>query len=314
MALEPPPAGTALDPAATERAIRDAVVAHRSVRDVVIGTGPDAADYLHGQLSQVIDGLAVGASTRSLLLSPQGRIDSWLRVTRVAPESFWLDVDHGFGEAMLTRLERFKLRTKVSFELLELPMIEVRGPDTPPMHGPDPAGADGIGTAAIDVALCWHGLPGFDRIGRSVTAPAGVPLGDPVAFEVARLRWGIPRMGAELAEKTIPAEVPGLVEASVDFTKGCYVGQELVARVDSRGNNTPRRLWGLRSAETGATPSVGAVVLEAGDEVGVVTSVAPTADGGFVALASLRRAFDAPRPVVVDGALADVQVLGGALG
>ncbi len=308
--------GVVLDHAATEQAIRDTVVARRTVRDVVVASGPEAAAYLHGQLSQDITGLAIGASTRSLLLSPQGRIDAWMRVTRVGSETFWLDLDPGFGDDALARLARFKLRTKATFERQEWSMIEVRGPGTPQrtITGPD---LDEPGAAApdsVDAELCWTGVTGFDRIGASVQLPAGVPLGDPAAFEVARLQSGLPRMGAELGEKTIPAEVPGLVEASVDFTKGCYVGQELVARVDSRGNNTPRRLWALRSDRPAATPAVGAVVSDDGTEIGVVTSAAPTADGGYVALASLGRVFTAARPVLVDGSPADVQALGGALG
>ena len=98
-------------------------------RDVVLATGPDAATFLQGQLSQDVAGLAVGASAWSLLLQPQGKIDAWLRVTRRGEDAFALDVDGGYGAAVIARLNRFKLRTKCELEhLTDWRCLAVRGP------------------------------------------------------------------------------------------------------------------------------------------------------------------------------------------
>src|SRR6476620_3923120 len=81
-------------------------------RDFVAVSGPDAATFLQGQLSQDVAGLAVQSAARSYLLEPTGKVGAWLVVTRLADDSFLLDVDPGFGDAVATRLQRFKLRTK----------------------------------------------------------------------------------------------------------------------------------------------------------------------------------------------------------
>ena len=104
-------------------------------------------------------------------------------------------------------------------------------------------------------------------------------------------------MGAELTEKTIPAEA-GIVARTVSFTKGCFTGQELVARIDSRGGNVPRHLRGVVVDE--ATPPVGASLIVGDREVGTLTSVAPGPAGvGVVALAYVRRDVDPPAGVEV---------------
>ena len=90
----------------------------------------------------------------------------------------------------------------------------------------------------------WGGFTGYDLLGPSPRRPEpATPVG-PAAYEAVRVEAGFPRHGSELDERTIPAEA-GLVEATVSFTKGCYTGQELVARIDSRGSNVPRRLRGF---------------------------------------------------------------------
>src|SRR5579862_3131885 len=96
-------------------------------RDVVRVSGPDAVSYLQGQMSQDIEGLAPGGSAWSLVLQPQGKIDAWVRVTRVGTDEALLDIDGGFGAALLARLQRFKLRTKADLEPLAWRCIAVRG-------------------------------------------------------------------------------------------------------------------------------------------------------------------------------------------
>ncbi len=99
-------------------------------RDVVLAEGPDAAAFLQGQLSQDVERLPVGAAAWSFVLQPQGKVDAWFRVHRTGDETFELDVDEGWGEALVTRLERFKLRTRCEFTLEpSVPVLAVRPPD-----------------------------------------------------------------------------------------------------------------------------------------------------------------------------------------
>jgi folate-binding protein YgfZ len=119
------------------------------------------------------------------------------------------------------------------------------------------------------------------------------------AYEVVRIEAGIPAMGAELTDRTIPAET-GIVELTVSFTKGCFTGQELVARIDSRGGHVPRRLRAVVLPET--TPPAGASVLAGDKPVGTLTSVAPAPAGGSVALAYISRDVEPPASAIVSWA------------
>jgi tRNA-modifying protein YgfZ len=276
------------------RAFRESAGAVELPRDFVRAAGPDAVSFLQGQLSQDVAGLATGGSTWALLLQPQGKVVAFLRVLRMGEEEYVLETDAGFADAVVERLTRFKLRVKADLEPLAWTCVAVRGPRA---HDLVEGG----------VVADWPGLPGADLVGESVSAPEGVPLCSMEAYEAVRIEAGIPVMGKELDESTIPEEA-GVVQRSVSFTKGCYTGQELVARIDSRGGNVPRRLRGLvveSSAPAGAT-------LEAdGKEVGRVTSVAWSPGlGSTVALAYVRRAVEPPAEVVVtwDGGSAPARV------
>jgi len=249
-------------------------------RDVVRIEGPDAEAYLQGQLSQDVSELAVGDSGWTFVLQPQGKVDAWFRLTRVGDEAYEADVDARFGEALLARLQRFLLRTKAELTLSTVPMVAVRG--TASVDVPD-------GARAVDPA--WPGIDGVDLLGTD-QLPAGVEPWTLEELERARIECGVPAMGAELTESTIPAEA-GVVERSVSFTKGCFTGQELVARIDSRGGNVPRHLRGI--VADGHLP-VGADVEVDGKVVGQVTSSVPDR-----ALAYVARAVEPPAEATVDG-------------
>jgi aminomethyltransferase len=130
--------------------------------------------------------------------------------------------------------------------------------------------------------------------------PVGAVRCDAEAWEVARIEAGVPAGGREVTGSTIAAEA-GLVDRTVSFTKGCFTGQELVARLDARGSNVARHLWGVVVAG-GARPPVGAAVWTAdgAHEVGALSSVAwSEARGAAVALATLQRRVAPPEPVLV---------------
>jgi folate-binding protein YgfZ len=267
------------------QAFRTSAGAIELPRDFVRATGPDVTSFLQGQLSQNVAVLAPDASTWALLLQPQGKVTAFLRVLRVGEEEFVLETDAGFAPAVIERLNRFKLRVKCDLDPLAWRCLAVRGPKAHDL-------------VAAGVVADWPGLPGRDLVGESPEVPAGVAMCGMDAYEAVRIEAGIPVMGRELDEGTIPAEA-GVVDMSVSFTKGCYTGQELVARIDSRGGNVPRRLRGL-VLEAGPAP-VGATVQADGKEVGKLTSVAfsPGLDA-TVALAYVRRAVEPPAEVVVE--------------
>jgi tRNA-modifying protein YgfZ len=233
-------------------------------RDAVQVSGPDALTYLQGQISQELRPLAVGASRWTLLLQPNGRVDVLARVWRTDDDTYVLDTDAGFGDELLARINRFKIRVKADVESLAWRCLAVRGTDGEAI----PGGA---------VVGWWD--RDFDLLGPDPQPPDGIPAASATELEAARIDAGWPAMGAEIVPgEQIPAET-GVAAVAVDFKKGCYPGQELVERMDSRGAEAPRRLRILTVAE-GAKP--GDPVLDDGREVGTLTSVCGTRALGYV--------------------------------
>jgi len=278
-----------------------AVVA-RTTRDVLTVSGPDAVTWLQGQLSQDVAALSPGEVAWTFILAPQGKVDGWGRVARTADDTLRIDVDAGAGDAWSARLQRFKLRTKADVELAtDVATVAVRGalPATVPERAL-PAGWPG--TDGVDI------LDGGDDVVVALVADGATEI-DEAALDALRIRAGAPRWGAELDADTIPATVgQWAIDAAVSFTKGCFTGQELVARIDSRGGNVPRRLAGL--VVDGPPPSVGTQVTVDGGPAGTVTSSAPDiATGGSVALAYVPRGIDVPATAEVGGRPAGLTAL-----
>jgi folate-binding protein YgfZ len=250
-------------------------------RDFVRVAGPDAEAFLQGQLSQDVTGLT---RAWSFLLQPSGKVDALLRVHGIAADEFVLETDAGWGEHVVARLRKFLLRTKA--EIAPLPdwrCLTVRG-----VAGDDPL----------------PGLPGSDAVGPAadVTPPDDVAQGSDDEWERLRIMAGVPKMGAELTDATIPAEAgQWWIDRAVSFTKGCFTGQELVARIDSRGGHVPRPIRGVRL--DGPAPA-GAPVVHDGKDVGVLTSVS-----GDVGLAPVSRAVEPGAGVTVGGVAARIEAL-----
>lgn len=249
--------------------------------DVLQVSGADSMTYLQGQISQDIANLAPGDAAYSFVLQPTGKVETLTRIHRTGPQTFVLDTDAGFGLALAARLNRFKIRVDVAIDTLAWRGIAVRGaPSRPP--------------AALQA---WGLDDAFDLVGEDVQAPAGLRQATQTELELARIEAGWPAMGREIIDTTIPAETGHLVALAVSFTKGCYPGQELVERMDSRGSAAPRLVRRLRGA---GTATVGTEILHGAKVVGSITSVA-VAGAGWVALASVARAVQAGDTVSVDG-------------
>ena len=259
----------------------DTSLAVRRQRDVVAVVGPDARTYLQGQLSQDVEALEVGGSAETFLLQPAGKVDAWMRVSRLADDHFLLDVEEGFGPQVVARLTRFLLRTDCTVQEVQWDLLTVLDAEASAFSPP-------VGGLAL--AVEWPGLVAVDLLGPSVELPAGLAEGSSRDWEARRIAAGIPAMGSEMDSTTIPGST-GVVERSASFTKGCYTGQELVARVNSRSAGTPTRI--VRAVGSGPAPAVGSDVTVDSDPAGHLTSVATLGDG-FVALVSVRRAVATP--------------------
>jgi folate-binding protein YgfZ len=269
-------------------------VVDTSERGAVLVSGPDAWSYLQSLVSADLDTVGDGQGVHSLLLTPQGKLDVDFRLLRVGDE-VWLDCDPGFGEQLAASLLRFRIRVKcdVTDRTGEWGSLAIRGPNAidavSALDAQVPASAHShvpFEDAAV-VRTPWPGGDGFDVIGPAATvakaadrlSAAGVPACSTEAYEALRIELGVPRQGYDLDEKTIPQEAFLELDA-VSFSKGCFLGQELVCRIDTRGR-VNRYLRRLTAIEDGRPPRGAEIV--AGDKVvGTVTSSASTGALGYV--------------------------------
>jgi folate-binding protein YgfZ len=252
-----------------------------SHRDVVTISGPDRLTWLHSLTTQFLEGLQPGVHTEVLLLSPQGRIEHGFSGVDDG-ETFWAHTEPGSGAALVEFLDRmrFMLRVEVSLVTEEWAVI---------------------------------GLPGLDWkiVPRASLADLPAELGDPVglwAWEALRIEAGRVRVGLDTDEKTIPNEV-GLLGIAVHLDKGCYRGQETVARVHTLGR-PPRRLVLLHlDGSVDHVPAHGAEVTLDGVRVGFIGSAARHHELGPIALAVVKRNVDPAATLLADGVAASQELL-----
>jgi folate-binding protein YgfZ len=254
----------------------------RSDRGFVSVTGPDTFSFLQALVSADLDPLADGDAVHSLLLAPQGKLDVDFRLLRVGPEEVWLDCAPGFGAQLTSSLTRFRIRVKAEIvdRSGDFGMLSHIGDD-----GRDAVVPDGVHR----IETAW----GFDLVGPADTLPDVGVLVDPVAYDAWRIEQAIPVQPDDVDDTTIPQEA-FLEQDAVSFTKGCFIGQELVCRIDSRGhvNRFLRRVADI----DGDWPPVGAEIVVDGKVVGALTSVAP-AELPTGALGYVRREVEPPSAV-----------------
>jgi folate-binding protein YgfZ len=246
--------------------------------------GPDAAGFLHGLLSNDVEGLAPGAATRALLLDAKGHVQADLRVRRDAADAFTLVVAPEAAALVAGLLERYHFSED----------LELLGPEEAETVTL-PAGAAGAGASAVPSILPGAVEEIVDDAAAAVAA-SGLPEAPAEALEMARVAAGAARVGVDTGAATLVQEA-ALEDDAVSFEKGCYLGQETVARVRYRGR-VNRRLRGLLL--DGGPPATGGRVLLGGREVGRMTSAAATPDLGPVGLAILRREAEGGAEVEVE--------------
>lgn len=290
---------------------------HGAVLEV---TGADAAAFLHGQLTADAEGLAVGAGAEALLLSPKGRLVGVGYLLRPQPQRFLYLIDARVWDAVVERLVRFHLRVDCDISGDDdLAVWSLIGPSSDDVVaaalGPDavppsdalsvvevPAlGDDAVAVRAREGALGGIHLAGV--VGRP-ELPGAVEAAD-AAVDARRVELCLPRFGVDYDEATIPHDA-NLVPRAVDLDKGCYVGQELVERIWSRGhaNWAPRS---VRFASDAAVPASGASVAAGDKEVGHLTTTAwCPAWGAPGGLGLLRAEIELGAVVSVDGVPAAV--------
>lgn len=289
--MTPPATGLSIDDG--YRALAGGRAGVRRSAEVAWVEGPDAASFLHGLLTQDITGLTAGETTPALLLDARGRIRVQMRVRRDGAEAFTLLLREGSGGRLVDALTDFHFSED----------LDVLGPEPATLltlAGVDRESAGALGDLVIDGEV-----PGtVDLLTEDPDAAltglgaVSVPEG---SLEVRRIEAGVPIVGIDTADTTLVQEA-GLETLAVSFDKGCYLGQETVARIAHRGG--VRRLLRGLSLDRAVRP--GAAVLHEGREVGHATSVGVSPAHGPVALAILRTEAEPGDEVRVAGATAEV--------
>lgn len=252
-----------------------------SNREVFRISGPDRLTYLHSMTTQYFDGLQPGLLTKALLLSPQGHLEHEF-VGVDDGDSFLAHTEPGAAQALIGFLDSMKFMMRVEF-------------------------------TAEDLAVCWRPTSGgvydvFERDRLAAYAEAAGPAAGRWAFDALRIARGEPRFGADTDHRSIPNEL-GLIPQAVHLDKGCYRGQETVARIHTLGR-PPRRLTMLHlDGSANRLPAVGSTIEAAGRSVGQMGTSARHFELGPIGLALIKRNIPVDASLMVDGLAATQEVI-----
>ena len=303
------------DPVREQRTLVTAVgLVDRSNRDVIAVPGAERASWLHTLTTQHLSDLTAGQGSELLVLSPHGHVEQHAFVTEDGTTA-WLDTEPGAGAGLLKYLEMMRFFTKVeprdaTAEMAVLSLVgpgagdlfpDLAEPRVGAVPGPKfaagtvPPGATSIyAVREFEGGLARRVPHGVDLLvpraaKTAVIEKLGVPLAGLWAYEAIRVERHVPRLGWETDHRTIPSEVE-LTAPAVHLDKGCYRGQETVARVHHLGR-PPRRLAliHLDGIATDQPPAQGTPVTLAGREVGFVGTAVRHHELGMIALAVLKR-------------------------
>jgi folate-binding protein YgfZ len=295
----------------------------RGHRDVLVVPGADRRSWLHSICSQHVSELTDGDATEALVLSPHGHVEQHWQLTELAG-TVWLDTEPGAAASSLAYLDkmRFLSRVEPADVSPDWAVLSLVGPRTPdvlaaaglpapgpgraqPLPGPDGTGfvrgmawplAPAAGVAAADLLVpAAEAAATVRRLTAAGARPAGL-----WAFEALRVEARRPRLGFETDHRTIPHEV-GWIGSAVHLHKGCYRGQETVARVQNLGK-PPRRLVLLHlSGDSEQLPAAGTPVLLGERPVGFLGTAVHHYELGPVALAVIKRSLPDDAALTVAG-------------
>ena len=306
------------DPAREQRAMTEGpVLVDRSNRGVVKLTGPDRLSWLHSLTSQDVERLAPGSTKEALILSPQGHLEHHLTLTDDGAAT-WVHVEPHTAKALVDYLNsmRFMLRVEVEDLTGALVVLTLAGPVPAEGGVLSETGAADTAAAALleDVAAvaATRNPFGIDLIAPPEAAgklAARFPVAGLWAFEAVRIAARIARPGLDTDHKTLPHEI-GLIESAVHLNKGCYRGQETVARIHNLGH-PPRRLVFLHlDGSVDRLPGHGSpLTLADGTQVGFVGSAARHFELGPIGLGLVKRSVDVGATLLADGVAAAQEVV-----
>jgi tRNA-modifying protein YgfZ len=291
----------------------------RSARGKLMVSGPEAADYLQGQLTNDVEALGAGEGQYSALLDRKGHMQADMRVLRPDEDpTYLIDTEPEAIDAARRHLQMYKVGREVEVEDVtgERAILSLIGPRSVEVAGTAALPRDACeATTVVGIECLAAGTAtGIDLIAaatdfarlRDALVEAGAVEVTAEAVEILRIEAGTPRFGAEMGAETMPAEA-GIVEDAVSFTKGCYIGQETVARLHYKGRPN-RHLRGLRMS---AAAEPGTAVRLGEKEVGRLGAAAVSPALGPIGLAILRREAEPGSELAVgeDGVTAQVVAL-----
>jgi tRNA-modifying protein YgfZ len=287
----------------------------RGERGVVLVKGPDAAEYLQGQLTNDVEALEVGDGQYAALLDRKGHMQADMRVLRPGAEEILVDTEAPARATVVRHLSMYSIGREVEvadvtdertiLSLIGPRAVEVAGAAALPENACEDSTVAGTGCLAVgtrDGIDLVAAAADAERLRQALLAAGAVEVAAEAA-EILRIEAGVPRYGAEVGSETMPAEV-GIVEQAVSFTKGCYIGQETVARLHYKGRPN-RHLRGLRLS----APVRPGTPLRLGEkEVGRLGGACVSPAFGPIALAILRREAEPGAELAVgeDGVTAEV--------
>jgi tRNA-modifying protein YgfZ len=284
----------------------------RSNRGVLKITGADRLSWLHSLTTQHLEGLTAGGSAQALVLSPTGHVEHHLSLSDDGT-SVWVHVEPGTAAALAAFLEsmKFMLRVEVADLSAGAAVLTVMGPGADVTAGLETAGLEGVlgrvspgpfGIIDLIVARELLGDVAAELVRRGAV-PAGM-----WAFEALRIAARVPRFGLDTDHRTIPHEV-GWIETAVHLSKGCYRGQETVARVHNLGH-PPRRLVFLDlDGSVDRLPAHGSPVELDGATIGFTGSAARHYELGPIGLGLVKRTVPVDATLLADGVAAAQEVI-----
>ena len=254
-------------------------------------TGNDRLRFLNGQVTNDVRKAAEAVAVEACVLNAKGKMNAHIFVS-AAPNCFWLDADRELREALPVRLERYVIADDVQIENVtdRLSVFHVLSRAAPNLSDCRIVSLRRFAEPGWDI---WADAAAHEDVSRQLSSTFDQL--DPATAEIMRIEEGIPRWGRELTEEIIPIEA-NLEERTVDYEKGCYIGQEVISRIKMSGQ-TNKRLCGLISLD-GVPLQAGmrlASAPEKGKEVGWITSATRSEKiGKEIALGYVKRGFNSP--------------------